>query len=191
MKVYMEVVGFWTEDYLRKKLYKLQHLEEENLIIAVDKKLACSKFRELKGNVIYYEREVPIREILKVLRRFEEKAHRKDLETLSKVDITLREDVVSVSELARKYNVAKKSMIKRVKEEKGYILVGKELVSQEKIRRIRERLEKLQLPTKYVTVEEMLREEGISSINSLLSYLGYKVKWQNLNPESAKVMRSG
>jgi hypothetical protein len=186
----MEVVGFWTEDYLRKKLYKLQHLEEENLIIVVDKKLACSKFKELKGNVIYYEREVPIKEILKVLRRFEEKAHRKDLETLSKVDITLRGDVVSVSELARRYNVAKKSMIKRVKEEKGYVLVGKELLSREKIKRIRERLEELHFPIKYVTVEAMLKEEGISSINSLLSYLGYKIEWQSLNPHSAKVMKS-
>jgi len=35
VKAYLEVVGFWTDEYLQKKLGKLRELDVENLLIAV------------------------------------------------------------------------------------------------------------------------------------------------------------
>lgn len=189
MEFYMEVVGFWTEDYLKKKLYKLQHLEEENLIIAVDKKLACSEFKGLKGEVIYYDKEVPVKDVLRFLRRHEEKAHKRELAELSQKDVTLQGDVIPVPELAKQYNVSKKTVVERVKGVEDYVLIGEELMSQEKIERLKEILGALPSSTKYIIVERMLKEEGISSVNSLLGYLGYEVEWQTLDPNDAEVIR--
>jgi hypothetical protein len=189
MDVYMEVVGFWTADYLKKKLYKLRHLEEENLIIAVDRKLACSEFKDVRGEVIYYEKDVPVKDVLRFLRRHEERNQEKELAGLSQVDVVLQGDVIAVAELARQYNVGRKTILERVKGEEGYVLVGGELVSREKLEGLRERLDGLPSRAEYAVVEEMLMREGITSINSLLSYLGYEVEWQTLDPRDAVVIR--
>ncbi|MFQ5815700.1 MAG: DUF790 family protein [Candidatus Hydrothermarchaeaceae archaeon] len=189
MSLYMEVVGFWTEDYLKKKLYKLQQLGMEDLLIAVDKKLACSEFKALKGEVIYYEKKVPVKDVLGFLRRHEERAREKELVGLSQKDIVLRGDVIHVAELAKEYDVSKEAIEERVKGVEGYHLVGGELVSQEKMERVKKRLEELPLRAKYTIVEKLLLEEGISSVNSLLGHLGYGVEWPTLDPNDAVVTR--
>lgn len=38
----LEIVGFWTPEYLKKKLEKIQQVEADNLIVAVSEKLDCS-----------------------------------------------------------------------------------------------------------------------------------------------------
>jgi hypothetical protein len=189
MSLYMEVVGFWTEDYLKKKLYKLQKLGMEDLIIAVDRKLACSGFKGLKGDVIYYEKNVPVKEVLRILRRHEEKARDRELVSLLRKDIDLQGDVIHVAELAKEYDVSREAIEERVKGIEGYLLVGEELVSLEKMERVKKRLEELPARAKYAVVDEILTEEGISSINSLLRYLGYGVEWPTLNPNDAVVVR--
>ncbi|MDI9619481.1 MAG: DUF790 family protein [Candidatus Nezhaarchaeota archaeon] len=45
-KVYLEIVGFWTPEYLEKKLRKLRNLREP-IIVAVSKNLACAN--DVKG----------------------------------------------------------------------------------------------------------------------------------------------
>jgi hypothetical protein len=191
MELYMEVVGFWTEDYLKKKLYKLQQLKEENLIVAVDRKLACSEFKKLKGKVIYFEKEVPVIEVLKYLRGHEEKAHKRELLALSKVDVVLQGDVIQVADLAKQYNVGRKAIVERMEGVEGYVLIGWELISRGKIEWLEKRLSGLPRGAKYAVVEKMLGEEGISSVNSLLGYLGYEVEWLTLNPNEAKVIKRG
>jgi hypothetical protein len=55
MKAYLEVVGFWTEEYLAKKVQKLKEAHASNMIVAVDKTLGCSRFKGLRMEVIFYE----------------------------------------------------------------------------------------------------------------------------------------
>ena len=43
LKVLLEVAGFWTPQYLKEKIRKLEQLNNVDLIIAADKKLACQK----------------------------------------------------------------------------------------------------------------------------------------------------
>jgi hypothetical protein len=59
IKCYMEIVGFWTEDYLKKKIGKLKAIEEDKMIIAVDESRACSSIRNLgEGKEIIFYREL-------------------------------------------------------------------------------------------------------------------------------------
>jgi predicted nuclease of restriction endonuclease-like RecB superfamily len=68
MKAYLEVVGFWTEEYLARKVQKLKEVHASNMVVAVDKTLGCSRFKGLTMEVIFYERDVPVKPIIDYLR---------------------------------------------------------------------------------------------------------------------------
>src|SRR3989442_11981741 len=60
-KVYLEVVGFGTSDYLERKISKLTQLAGIDMILTANQRLASSKILRLKSSalVLYYEKEVP------------------------------------------------------------------------------------------------------------------------------------
>ena len=64
--VLMEIVGFWTPEYLKKKLEKLYRVNRKDLIVAVNENLNCSK-RDFDGPVIFYKTRIKVNEVLKVL----------------------------------------------------------------------------------------------------------------------------
>ncbi len=53
-KVYIEIVGFWTREYLERKLAKLSKLKDVGMIVAVDRRLACSSFKDLPHSVVVF-----------------------------------------------------------------------------------------------------------------------------------------
>ena len=69
IQFYLEIVGYWTPDYLVKKLRGLQGAGILNLILCVDEALNCGGSAveaELKqlGSVIFFKRRVPVLEVL-------------------------------------------------------------------------------------------------------------------------------
>jgi predicted nuclease of restriction endonuclease-like RecB superfamily len=189
MKVYLEIVGFWTEDYLRRKIAKLQSIDEENMIIAVDKNLSCSSssFRDIKGKVIFYEKKVPLKPILDYLREHEEKNIRRDVESLAKIDLELRGDLIELDKMASERDVSIEA-IKRVVSEarKEYVLVGGQLVSRSLIEKL-----KVELKDKNTRIEaaKLLEGRGITRVDQMLDLLGYDVMWVGLDPENAMIVR--
>ncbi len=63
---FLEIVGFWTPEYLNKKLEKLQRVHQKNMIVAVNKNLNCSR-ENFKGPVIFYSSRVRVGEVLRLL----------------------------------------------------------------------------------------------------------------------------
>jgi len=53
-KVYIEIVGFWTKEYLERKLEKLRELEGVTMIVAVDEELACSSVKDLPHEIVVF-----------------------------------------------------------------------------------------------------------------------------------------
>ena len=62
----MEIVGFWTPDYLQKKLWKLKRAAMPNMIIAVSDRLNCSTedFRDIPGEVLFFKTRIKPKEVL-------------------------------------------------------------------------------------------------------------------------------
>lgn len=62
----MEIVGFWTPDYLQKKLWKLKRVAMPNMIIAVSDQLNCSTedFRDIPGEVLFFKTRLKPKEVL-------------------------------------------------------------------------------------------------------------------------------
>jgi predicted nuclease of restriction endonuclease-like RecB superfamily len=191
LKVYMEIVGFWTENYLKKKFEKLNAVKDR-IIVAVDETLVCSRLKEKENmNLIYFKNKIPMNKIVKILKEYEDSAvqeelKRLDIEQMSTGDIeklkVINGDVVTVEIVAKQFNISPEAA--RIMEFKGYRLLGDEFISLEKILRIKGKLGE---KTTYSKACEIIRDEGIKCAVGVLQALNYKVKWKNLEEMDARV----
>ncbi len=108
-KVYIEIVGFWTKEYLERKLQKLRELEGVTLIVAVDEELACSSLKELPHEVVVFRgrlRGVDVYPLLKKLlgeptRSLERELGQPKLEGLAVPDLSGKSLSEAVKELEK------------------------------------------------------------------------------------------
>ncbi|MEM4139273.1 MAG: DUF790 family protein, partial [Sulfolobaceae archaeon] len=70
LRVYIEIVGFWTKEYLKNKLEKLRKLEEPCLVLA-NEELGYGNFSGL--NVIFFKKRIEMGKVYKWLRDYEVK----------------------------------------------------------------------------------------------------------------------
>lgn len=68
-KVYIEIVGFWTKEYLERKLQKLKELEGVKMIVAVDEELACSSVKALPHEVVVFKGRLKGADVYPVLKK--------------------------------------------------------------------------------------------------------------------------
>jgi len=193
VKVYLEVMGFWTPEYLERKVSKLNSIATGiDMVIAADEGLACSKLERLKGKalLIYYKKEVPMKPIIEHLKEREASLVRDQAEKLNKGGpIALNGDVVSIQEIAAEKGVAVaalKMMLQGVKTE-GYVRVGDLLISSAKLNEIDENLkgvERLVEALRIIQASGVKEEEG-----KVLETLGYTSTWEDLEMDKVKISR--
>src|SRR5215510_2270543 len=58
-EVYLEIVGFWTLDYLSRKIAKVKAARLDNLILAVSKQLALNEETAKELDVLWFARRLP------------------------------------------------------------------------------------------------------------------------------------
>jgi len=191
-RIYVEIIGFWTPDYLRNKIQKINGLDEkEPLLLLVNKSLRCSVSEFKTDNVILFDKKIPHLDIIKFLRQYEERQMKDDIEKLKNMDLSLDGDmgVVSLDELARKFSVdldALKEVIKE-KSEDCYLLLGDQLVSEVVLESVRKEMAGVK---KHHEAVRIFERYGIKSHTQALESLGYKVRWIGLDPEKAEILRA-
>jgi len=106
-RIYVEIIGFWTPEYLKHKIQKLNLLQEkESLILLVNRNLACTGSEFLAENILFYDKKIPHLEIVKILRGYEEKQKAEEMARLEGMEISLDcADVIDLEEVARRYGV--------------------------------------------------------------------------------------
>ena len=104
MKVYVEVVGFWTPEYLKKKTEKLKEVKEP-VILLINRKLKCSEKDFPAQDVIFFDRKIPANEVTQVLRKYERKRLEEDLSKLQETEIPLSGELISLEEIAAEKGV--------------------------------------------------------------------------------------
>ncbi|MDW7727442.1 MAG: DUF790 family protein [Candidatus Methanoperedens sp.] len=188
-KIYVEIIGFWTPEYLKNKIQKINQLKEkENMIIIVDKNLACSGSDFKTDNLIFYDGKIPYLEILKILRKYEEKQLTEEVEKLKNIDIVLEGSVINLREAAGRYDVsgeALKAVFKQNNKD-GYLLIGDQLVDNQTIKEVQRELNGVKNHSEAISIFE---KYGIKS-QQTLEVLGYKVKWNGLDPENAELVKT-
>lgn len=64
---YMEIVGYWTPEYLEKKIEKLNRFQGKNLILAVNSQLNCGR-GDFNVDVIFYRTGIKLADVLAALK---------------------------------------------------------------------------------------------------------------------------
>ncbi|MDI9393963.1 MAG: DUF790 family protein [Euryarchaeota archaeon] len=216
IKVYAEIVGFWTPDYLKKKTEKLKDVKEP-VILLINRKLKCSEKDFPAQDVIFFDRKIPANEVTQVLRKYEEKRLAEDRLKLCGTEISLSGELVSLKEIADARGVMpealKEELAERfaeirkpdkfgVKEEiegyeesgkyRDYVLLENYLVHRQLLERINLELEKPGAVKTYADAVKVFEEFGIDSslYYPVLEHLGYRVIWAGLSEESAKIKKN-
>jgi predicted nuclease of restriction endonuclease-like RecB superfamily len=186
-RVYLEIVGFWTPEYIRKKISKIQAARDRNvnLIVAADVDLGVSG--EIPGDVITFRGEVPLKPILDRLEKEERVMVASELSRLGRLPLAVEGPLVHVGDLASNLGVSREALLKRLSESppEGYVLVGEDLIRKDRLQRL------APMVTCGSPLEELVRRlkgEGISDPIALIHHLGFTVKWRGLN--SAEVAKS-
>jgi predicted nuclease of restriction endonuclease-like RecB superfamily len=175
MKHFLEIIGFWTPEYLEKKIAKLKDAEVA-ITVAVNENLYCKK-QDFLGDVIFYNNRIPLMEIVRILREIEQKQIDEEIRGLG--EIHLSEDVVSIQDVAKEYHVSHKTIMEL--EIPNYQLIGDQIVSKVLLEKVKE---EIRPNDDYKKVDEILRNYHMSSL--ALDVMGFRVIWDGLQP--TKVM---
>lgn len=210
MKVYLEVVGFWTQEYLERKIAKLNSISGVDMIIAADESLACSKLERLRGKalVIYYKKEVPMKPIIHHLKERDASVLKEEVRKLKENQSPndnavvapsligdLKGDVISIEELANQKRVSVASMKMALQnfqpdDDGVYVRISDRLfISRTKLTEIDEKLtrggvEKLSDAVALIEASGVKEEPG-----KVLEALGYTSVWEGLEMDKVKITK--
>ena len=198
-KVYFEIVGFWTKEYLDRKAAKLRDLFENNnnknidLLVAVNSELSCSQIETIsKDRIFTFKKDVSIKPILEHLKKIDAEITKEKIDnTQIKIDV---EDMnlISIKQVAYDNAIPEEAALKILdaKHHDKYITVGSYLISKEKAKSVNESLDGI---SKFVQACKDMTSHKIPDIchADLLSKLGYDVVWNDLDPNNAAIIKKG
>lgn len=175
-RVYFEIMGFWTPEYVEKKLSQLETVEDVELLVAVDESLAASEAIEARDRrAIPYSGSVRVKDVLDVLREFEDDLVADAAADLPE-DIVPDADAIGLEELAAEHGVSVDAV--EGKSFPEHRLVGRTLVRPAVLEEAGEGIE---AGMALSAAEERLAEYGLSDASAALSALGYRVEWEGLS----------
>ncbi|HXW11374.1 MAG TPA: DUF790 family protein [Nitrososphaeraceae archaeon] len=144
IRVYFEIVGFWTTDYLKRKLEKIKDLSTNiatsldiDLLIAANKdnyisengdKIGIdsifSKFIDKKQLIFYKKDEIPFGRIIKYLKELDSKIidditaklHDKIIREIERIIEDNQNKIVFLEQIANKYDIPVESVLKTVRD---------------------------------------------------------------------------
>ena len=196
--VYVEIVGFWTVEYLLRKIEKLKKVDADMLVL-VDKNLACEKLADLgkhaRLNVIYYQGKIPLVPILHHLEQAFREVKIKQVTLVKDLPVVFTEPVVSYEEFAARIGVSSEAVKAALGEKppQDYLLMVNGMVRKDVLEQIHKKMEeqmnqkgKFHLADAVRTIEA----EGVENATGALEILGYRVIWHGINSEEAEVVKA-
>jgi len=201
-KVYFEIVGFWTKEYLERKASKLKTLFENNeknnnnnknvdLLVAVNSELACSQIETIsKDKIFTFKKEVSLKPILEHLKKIDAEI---TAEKIDDTQIKLDEnslDLISIKQIAHEHSIPEAAALNIIHADypDNYVTIGSYLMSKEKTNLINSSLDGV---SKFLQACTVMTSHKIpdSCHADLLSKLGYDVVWNDLDPNNAKITK--
>ena len=173
--VFFEIMGFWTPEYVAKKLGQLADVEDVELLVAVDESLGVGEdIRARDHRAIPYSGSVRVKDVVDALRPYED-----DLVAATRAGLPdeLRPDadVIGLDELAADRGVSVDALGAVAFPE--HERVGRTLVRPAVLDDLRARLEPGQ---SLAEAEAVLDECGLDDASAVLSALDLRVEWKGL-----------
>lgn len=191
--VLMEIIGFWTRNYLRRKLEKLSAVRDTPFIAAVNEDLACDKVARFKASnpnihVIYYKEKIPVKEVLKILKSYAESEVKAQTAELR---LDIKKPVETLKELAERHGVMVEAIRQVAENLETHVIIGEALIEKTLIQEIREALEKaVTTETPLPKVLEVLKSYKLPDPIAVIIHCGFKIKWHGLLMENAIVYKN-
>ncbi|MCL1977259.1 MAG: DUF790 family protein [Candidatus Bathyarchaeota archaeon] len=196
LKIYLEIVGFWTEEYLHRKAEKLKRVDAK-MILVVNEALACEKLVSLEKrpqlHFIYYRDKISLAPILRYLQSAFEEVKAKEIKMIEEMPIKFTEPILNYAEFADRIGVSVESVqtVLTANPPTGYVSISNGLVSREKLQQISDILNSALKQSGKLTLSQatkIIEAEGVNDITSILNRLAYKIKWHGINSEQAEII---
>ncbi|WP_435317698.1 DUF790 family protein [Haloarchaeobius sp. TZWSO28] len=176
-RVYFEVMGFWTPEYVEKKLSQLGDLEEVEMLVAVDESLGVGEAIESLDHraIPYSGGRIRVKDVRDALRRYEDELVAASAAALPD-ELEPDDDVVTLASLAAELGVSED-----VVEDKAFPAherVGRTLIRPAVLETVRA---DLTAGLSLAEAEAVLADHGIGETSAVLSRLGYRVEWEGLS----------
>ena len=174
-RLFFEVMGFWTPEYVAKKLGQLADVEDVDLLVAVDESLGVGEEIAARDHrVVTYSGTVRVKAIVDVLREYEADFVADAAADLPE-SLSPDADVVALDDLADEHGVSVEAITD--KPFPDHELVGRTLVRPAVLQGAGEELE---VGMALSAAESVLDTHGIDEASAALSRLGYRVEWEGL-----------
>ncbi|WP_254822435.1 DUF790 family protein [Haloglomus halophilum] len=175
-RVFFEIMGFWTPEYVEKKLSRLETLEDVTMLVAVDESLGVGEaVAELTDGAIPYQGSVRVKDVVDALRRYED-----DLVADAAADLPDElapdDDVITLETLAGRHGVGEEAVEDKAFPE--HERVGRTLVRPAVLEAVGDRVE---AGMDLADAEHVLDEYSLDDASAVLSRLGYRVEWEGLS----------
>jgi predicted nuclease of restriction endonuclease-like RecB superfamily len=175
-RVYFEIMGFWTPEYVEKKLGQIEDLEDVELLVAVNESLGVGEEIEARdARAISYSKTVRLADVRHALRRYEDRLNAEGAAALPD-ELVPEAAVITFSALAAEYGVGEAAI--EDKDFPEHERVGRTLIRPAVLSAIADDIES---GMDFSAVENRLAEDGIEDASAVLSKLGYRVQWEGLS----------
>ena len=174
-RLYFEIMGFWTPEYVEKKLKRFEAVEDVELLVAVDESLGVGDDIEARNHrAITYRGDVDLGAVRNALRRYEEQLVAESTTTLPD-ELRPNGDVRTLEELSSEHGVSTDALAAVTFPE--HELVGQTLIRPDVLEELSESLE---AGMELNAVEELLSAYNITEHSAVLAELGYRIEWEGL-----------
>jgi hypothetical protein len=169
-------MGFWTPEYVEKKLSRFSNLEDVAFLVAVDESLGVGEAVDsLTDGAIPYRGSVRVKDVRNALRTYEDRLVAESADDLPE-ELVPEPDVTTLADLADEYGVSEATLEGKLFPE--HERVGRTLVRPGVFDELTGRLE---AGMALDDAETVLGEYGIDDASAALSRLGYRVEWEGLS----------
>jgi len=175
-RVFFEIMGFWTPEYVEKKLSRFDDLEDVAFLVAYDESLGVGEAIERTGHrAIPYTDTVRLKDVRDALRPYEARLREESAASIPEA-LTPEAAVVTLAELAERYDAPESAL-------ESVALPEHERVGRTFLRPgvLSELDAEIEPEMSLSAVEAVLDEHGIDETSALLSRLGYRVEWDGLS----------
>lgn len=217
-KVYFEIIGFWTPQYLERKFKKINEIMKINnkskydILIAVNENNFVSENSELKkvlsnsilndNTITIYKKDIiPMKKILSYLKFTENKIMNQNLETYRStitdyiIDLLNKNyELINLEEISKLYGVSIDSLYDIIlklpanSHTKNYIIQNSLLISKQKLNRITDEIGD---NDNLVQIQEIFENNNIpiQYTVDILNHIGFEVLWRGMDSSNITIKR--
>lgn len=173
-EVYVEIVGFWTPEYIKRKIEKVKEAKIPMVVVARKEFGEAEEARFEESDVILFSKKIPYSEVVKKIN-----------EHLRESKIEFEGDVINLGEVSSFHGVSMAKVRGLVPER--YVLAGNYAVKKDIFEKLCEEVERVK-PERLADVMPVLKKYGVGY--DVLEAMGYRIRWIGLSEEDAIVKKN-